>query len=99
MFEDYESLRATKEVAEILAQSSDWPELYDEEQLARNEVPVYSASYFDDLDVNFDFAQETARKIKGCKVFITNSMFHNALRAKPEEVMKELFAMRDDVRE
>ena len=98
MFEDYESLRATKEVAELLAESPNWPDLYDEEQLAKNEVPVYSATYFDDLDVNFDFSQETAKKIKGCKMFITNTMFHDALRAKSDEVMKELFAMRDDVR-
>ena len=98
MFEDYESLRATRNVAEILAQSSDWPDLYDEAQLARNEVPVYSATYYDDLDVNFDFAKETAKKIKGCKLFITNTMFHNALRSKSDEVMKELFEMRDDVR-
>lgn len=49
MFEDYESLRPLGETADILAQTSDWPDLYDEEQLARNEVPVYAASFYDDL--------------------------------------------------
>jgi hypothetical protein len=46
--------------------------------------------------VDFDFAQETAKKVKNCKQYITNSMYHNAIRAKTEDIMKELFALRDD---
>ncbi|KAI9846895.1 MAG: hypothetical protein M1837_003507 [Sclerophora amabilis] len=75
----------------------DWPALYDESQLAKNEVPVYAATYIDDMYVDFDLARETASKIKGCKEFITNVMYHNALSSKSDEVMRQLFALRDDV--
>lgn len=44
LFETYPDLRELKEVAEILAKFEDWPELYDLEVLAKNEVPVYSVS-------------------------------------------------------
>ena len=40
-----------------------WSDLYDEEQLARNKVPLYSSSCVDDMYVNFNFARETASKI------------------------------------
>jgi hypothetical protein len=49
MFEIYPELKRLREVAEILAQYKDWPKLYDEEVLAKNEVPVYAASYVDDM--------------------------------------------------
>lgn len=96
MFQHYPELQPLQEVAEILASISDWPSLYDETQLAQNDVPVYSASYTEDMYVAFSFAQQTAAKIKGCKQFITNSMYHDAMRGKSDELMKQLFALRDD---
>ncbi|KAI9760807.1 MAG: hypothetical protein M4579_001437 [Chaenotheca gracillima] len=97
MFTDYAELQALQPVAEILAAVDDWPTLYDTEQLAKNEVPVYSATYMEDMYVDFGFARNTASKIRGCKEFITNVLYHNALGSKSDEVMKQLFAMRDDV--
>ena len=97
MFEDYSELRKVEDVANRVADDKDWPALYDEEQLARNEVPVYAAAYTEDMYVDFELSMETARKIKGCKVFSTNVMFHNAIRAKMDEVVKQVFALRDDV--
>ena len=97
MFFDYSELVPLLPVADILAKDSEWPELYDEAQLARNEVPVYAATYIDDMYVHYDFARETASKIKGCKEFITNTMYHSALGQKSDKLMKELFALRDDV--
>jgi hypothetical protein len=96
MFDCYAELKKLKAVGGILAQTEDWPPLYDWEQLARNEVPVYAAAYYDDMYVDFDLAMETANKIKGCKTFVTNSMYHNAIRAKCDEVMKNVWALRDD---
>jgi pimeloyl-ACP methyl ester carboxylesterase len=96
-FEAYDSLQKLLPVAELIAEADDWPELYDEEQLARNEVPVYAATYVDDLYVDFGYAQETAKKIKGCKVYITNTMFHDGLRSQSRELMDNLFKLRDDV--
>lgn len=97
MFEDYSELRKVQDVANRVADDSEWAKLYDEAQLAKNEVPVYAAAYVDDMYVDFDFSLETATKIKGCKVFSTNVMFHNAIRGKMDEVLKQAFALRDDV--
>ncbi|KAJ5662882.1 hypothetical protein N7507_003613 [Penicillium longicatenatum] len=96
MLDSYSELNKVREAAEILAQTEDWPALYNEETLANNEVPVYAATYIDDMYVHYDLASQTAAKIKGIKQFITNTMYHDALRSKSGEVMRQLFALRDD---
>ena len=96
MFQDFDELRDLLDTADRLANDSDWPELYDEAQLAKNEVPVYSATYVEDMYVDFDFARDTASKIKGCKNFVTNVLYHDALVHKTDELMKQLFALRED---
>lgn len=96
MFDSYGELRKVKQVADILASYEDWPSLYDEEQLAKNEVPVYSATYVNDMYVAYEAAMDTGAKIKGLKQFITNSMYHDALRSKADELFRQLFALRDD---
>lgn len=96
-FEDSSELRPLKEVAEILHQKKDWPEVYDVEQLKRNPVPVYAAVYTEDLYVAMEPSLKTAAMIKGCKVFVSNQMHHNAIRTKTKEVFDALFALRDDI--
>ena len=96
MFESYSELSEIKEAAEILATTDEWPALYDEAQLAKNEVPVYTATYIDDMYVHYDLATATAAKIKNSKQFITNTMYHDALRSKSGEVMRQLFNLRED---
>lgn len=49
MFEDYHELRKIQDVANRVAADSDWPALFDEEQLSKNEVPVYAAVYQEDV--------------------------------------------------
>ena len=97
MYDDYAELRELKETANILAGIDHWPDLYDEIQLAKNEVPVYASVFVEDMYVNFDFAIQTARRIKNCKKFITNVLYHDSLTRKSDEVVKQLFALRDDV--
>jgi hypothetical protein len=53
----------------------------------------------DDAYVDFGLVQETVEKVGNCKQFVTNAMYHDAVRSKTEDVMKELFALRDDVRD
>lgn len=96
MFDSYDELKELKDVAEILASADDWPTLYDEAQLAQNKVPVYAATYVDDMFVHYDLATATAKKIKGAKQFITNTMFHGALRERTDEVMRQLFFLKED---
>lgn len=49
MFDDYAELRKVKEVATILAHDTDWAQLYDEGKLAENTVPVFAATYIEDM--------------------------------------------------
>lgn len=83
--------------AKLLASYTDWPPLYDEWQLARNDVPLYAASYIEDMYVDFGLAQETARLVGGCKQWVTNVCFHDAVSSKTGEVMGGLLGLRDDV--
>ncbi|KAG5974959.1 hypothetical protein E4U55_007950 [Claviceps digitariae] len=96
-FDTYPELIPLREVAHKLASYTDWPALYDEQRLRDNAVPVYAASYIEDMYVESHLARETAKLVKGAKVFETNVMYHSALRAKADEVMTQLFKLRDDV--
>ena len=96
-FHDYAGLSSLLPVADILAQKSDWPQLYDVEQLQKNTVPVFAATYVDDMYVDFEFACETAGTIRGCRNFVTNAMYHDALGSKSDDLVKQLLGMRDDV--
>jgi len=89
MFEDYGGLRPHRDAAEILAEHP-WPRLYDEAQLARNEVPVAATIYVDDLYVERIFAEQTAAGVRGLRPWITNEYAHNGLRADGERVLGRL---------
>lgn len=93
MFTDYAELRKLKPVAEYIAQIGDWPRLYDLEKLKENTVPVNSAIFVEDMYVDFDLSRKTAKAIGNHKVFITNTMMHDAVRTKCNEVMGELFRL------
>ena len=97
MFPDYAELQGLQKVADLLAATSDWPLLYNELQLSKNEVPVFAAVYVEDMYVRFDYSNYTASKIKHCKTFVTNLLYHDALGSKTEDVLKRLFDLREDV--
>jgi len=90
MFDDYASLAPLKEAAELLAADADWPALYDREALGRNQVRCAAAIYYDDMYVEREFSEETARSIRGLKAWITNEFDHNGLRAEGERVLDRL---------
>jgi pimeloyl-ACP methyl ester carboxylesterase len=92
MFEDYPGLRPLRDVAEILANTTDWPVLYDEAQLARNTVPCAAAIYAEDMYVPREFSERTAQAITGMKVWLTNEFEHSGLRTS-DRVFERLFAM------
>ncbi|KOS18824.1 Proline iminopeptidase [Escovopsis weberi] len=95
-FDTWPELIPLKPVAERLAAKSDWPPLYDQDQLRRNQVPVYAVSYIDDMFVDYGLARDTTRIIRGIKTFETNAMYHTALQARSDEVIAQLFNLRDD---
>ncbi|PWI74440.1 proline iminopeptidase [Purpureocillium lilacinum] len=96
-FETYPELQSLRDVAEKLAKRTDWPHLYDQERLRNNKVPVYAASYVEDMYVECNLARDTARLVRGTKVFETNVVYHNGVRAKSDEILQQLFSLRDDV--
>lgn len=94
-FDAYPELIPLKGIANKLAAIDDWAPLYDKKQLARNDVPVYAASYINDLYVDYDIAKETARLIKGIKTWETNAFIHSGLRTNTADVLGALWALRD----
>lgn len=97
LFDTYPELIPLKGVANKLAAVDDWPHIYDKKQLAKNEVPVYAASYINDLYVDYEFAKDTANLVKGVKTWETNAIVHSGLRTNTEEVLTALFNLRDNV--
>ena len=95
-FETQPELRYLKPAADLLASFDKWDKLYDVIQLQANKVPVFAASYIEDMYVDFGLARETASFVSGIKVFETNAMYHNAIRFKTDELLDNLFRLRDD---
>ena len=92
MWDDYAGLRPHREAAQLLAEHR-WPLLYDGDRLARNEVPVAATVYVDDLYVERGFAEDTARRIRGMRAWITNEYAHDGLRADGERILGRLLDM------
>lgn len=97
MLSSYSALSALKPVAEILAARKWEGKLYDPEQLAQNKVPVYAASYLEDMYVDYELARVFVRKTKGVREWVTNGCMHNAISAKSGEVIGKLWELRRGV--
>ncbi|MCC9077973.1 alpha/beta hydrolase [Litorilinea aerophila] len=93
MFEEYGALRPLREAAEILAGYEGWPQLYDVATLRANRVPCAAVIYYDDMYVEREFSEETARQIRGMRIWVTNEYQHNGLRADGERILERLLAM------
>jgi len=89
MFEEYGSLAPLRGAAEILAGYT-WPRLFDESVLRANEVPVAAAIYANDMYVEREFSEETARLVRGLRAWITSEFEHNGLRAAGSRVLGHL---------
>jgi pimeloyl-ACP methyl ester carboxylesterase len=89
MFEDYVALAPLREAADLLAER-DWGALYDPATLAGNEVPAAAAIYAEDMYVEREFSEITARAIRDLRPWITNEYEHNGLRADGERILRRL---------
>ena len=89
MWEDIAALRPHQVAAEALAEHA-WDRLYDPDRLAQNEVPVAATIYVDDPYVVREYAEETARQIRGLRPWITNEYLHDGLRAGGEKLIGRL---------
>jgi pimeloyl-ACP methyl ester carboxylesterase len=93
MFDEYKYLRPLKEAAKILATYDHWPRLYDKSVLQSNSVPCAAVIYYNDMYVERTFSEETARNIRGIKLWVTNEYEHNGLRVDGERVLGRLLGM------
>ncbi|WP_030265183.1 alpha/beta fold hydrolase [Streptomyces violens] len=82
-FEEDPALVPLRETADLLAQRTDWPALYDLDKLAHNNVPVTAAVYYDDMFVDRDQSLATADLVRGLRPWITNTHAHDGVRADP----------------
>jgi len=89
MFAEQGALAPLRAASEILA-DREWPALYDPARLAANDVPVAAAVYADDPYVERTFSEETAGRIRGLRVWLTNEYLHNGLRADGERILRRL---------
>jgi len=81
MFEEIRLLRPFRGAVEAMARRDDWPELYDPDRLAANEVPVAAAIYHDDMYVDAQLQQDTAARVGNARAWITNEHEHDGLGA------------------
>jgi pimeloyl-ACP methyl ester carboxylesterase len=93
MFQEYKYLRALKEAAEVLATYDGWPYLYDKSVLQSNTVPCAAAIYYNDMYVERTLSEETARNIRGIKLWVTSEHEHDGLRVDGEKVLGRLLGM------
>lgn len=80
MFEEISALRGFRAAVEHLAAHEQPIETYDHERLARNEVPVEAAVYFDDMYVDAQLSLDTAARVAGVNAWVTNEFEHDGLR-------------------
>ena len=92
MFREIRSLRPFAEAADLLAAKDDWPPLYDLDRLARNEVPLCAAVYYDDLYVDSGLQLQTIERVGNARAWVTNEHEHDGLRSAPA-VLERLFDM------
>ena len=76
MFDEIKQLRPLQEAAEVIAMKSDWPKLYDEDELARNPVRCAAAVYYEDMYVELALSMETAAKVSGMRTWVTSEYMH-----------------------
>ena len=92
MLDTYQLLQPLKGAAQILAEKSNWPMLYCEINLKKNNVPVAAAVYTHDMYVDREYSMQIADVIDNINVWETKSLEHNALRSNCKKVLDSLFA-------
>jgi pimeloyl-ACP methyl ester carboxylesterase len=81
IFRDEAALVPFAGAMQLLNEKADWPDLYDLDVLAANEVPVAAAIYHDDLYVDADLSLQTAALVPHLRPWITNEFEHDGLRS------------------
>ncbi|MFI6470204.1 alpha/beta fold hydrolase [Streptomyces sp. NPDC050516] len=93
MFETDPALRPLRETADLLANRTDWPDLYAPDVLVANQVPVFAAVYHDDMYVDTADSLATADAVRGLRTWVTNEWEHDGLRVSDGKVLDRLIGM------
>lgn len=93
MFDEIRALRPFRGIAELLAGRESWPQLYDVDRLAANEVPLAAVQYYDDPYVDLDLAVQTLDRLGASSYWITNEYLHDGLRADGPRIVPRLLGM------
>ncbi|WP_354186691.1 alpha/beta fold hydrolase [Arthrobacter sp. UYCu712] len=97
-FEQDPALRPLRNVAQLLAEKSDWAPLYDPDRLALNSVPVAAAVYSDDIYVDRELSLETAAAVRGLQVWESADFHHDGIADDGEGIFARLLGMTRSVR-
>lgn len=89
MFEQESQLRPYRQAVELLMQDVRFPKIYDAAQLARNEVPLQAAVYFDDMYVPSELQLDTLSRIGNSHAWVTNEFEHDGVHG--PQVFARLF--------
>ncbi len=84
------ALAPMAEAAGLVAEKSNWPQLYSQEALAENTVPSAAWIYVDDMFVPYDLSLATAKEIRGMRPLITNDFHHDGLRTGGPKMIERL---------
>lgn len=79
MFREEKALRPFASAMELLMQDTGYGRIYDPDQLSRNEVPLQSAVYFDDMYVDSGLQLDSLSRIGRSHYWVTNEFEHDGL--------------------
>ena len=79
MFEQETALHSFKPAMDVLMEETRFGRIYDAEQLARNEVPLQAAVYFDDMYVDSGMQLDTLSRVGNSHYWTTNEFEHDGL--------------------
>lgn len=89
MFEQERALRPFKPAMDVLMEDTHFGTIYDADQLARNEVPLQAAVYFDDMYVDSGLQLDTLSRVGRSHYWTTNEFEHDGVHG--AVVFKRLF--------
>ena len=89
MFEQERALRPFKPAMDVLMEDTHFGTIYDADQLARNEVPLQAAVYFDDMYVDSGLQFDTLSRVGRSHYWTTNEFEHDGVHG--SVVFKHLF--------
>lgn len=89
MFEQERALRPFRAAMDVLMEDTRFGRIYDADQLARNEVPLESAVYYDDMYVDSGMQLDTLSRIGRSHYWVTNEFEHDGVHG--PDVFRHLY--------